>query len=597
MTVPFRLKPALIVVLCLLGFFCIPGNTRAGNKKTVALVMKSLSNPFFVRMEEGARNFARERNIPIEIFGIERETDVDRQISIVESLISRQYGAIVIAPADSKKLVSVCKNALDKGIVVVNIDNPLHQKAMDQLGILIPFIGSDNYLGARQVGNYLKAKLNGKGKVIVVEGIRGVENADLRKKGFIDAVTENSDIQVIASKSANWHTDEALSLTTALLKKNAEVDAIFCANDAMALGALQAIELLNLSRSIFIGGYDNIGQVRTEIRNGRIHATVEQHPELMAEFGVEKAWNKLNRLRSKTNPKTPVGLITYEHFNKRIALSVSTLKNTFFSILVNGAKEAAKLFGIELIVMDANNQDAQQLNDISTISDKKIDLLILNPTNSESVLPGVEFAKHNGIPVITVDRKVSAGKVLSHIESDNAQGGKMAARFLANDIGQKGKILELEGIPGTSAAYERGAGFNQEISKYKNIAVAYREGANFDRGEAKAVTLMIIEKNTQIDGIFAHNDNMILGAIDAYEQSKKELPKVLVGFDAIPEARISILDNKLSATIAQDPRRMGKLAIETAARYFRGEEVSPKQFVELSVVKREETTFVLFDQK
>ncbi|MGD8241947.1 MAG: substrate-binding domain-containing protein [Desulfobacterales bacterium] len=565
--------------------FMMPAVSRADNDKTVALVMKALTNPFFSKMEAGARQYAQAKAIPLEVFGVERETDVELQISIVERLITRGVGAIVIAPADSKKLVGICKRALDKGIVVVNIDNPFDRTLMDRLGISIPFIGSDNFVGGQMIGAYLKTKLKGRGRVLVIEGIRGVANADLRKKGFVSAIQKDSAIVVVDAASANWHTDEAFSVTTKLLAANPSINAIFCANDAMALGALQAIDLMGSKGDILIAGYDNIESVRAEIRNGRIQATIEQHPELMGEYGIASAWQRINGSAVADYKTTPLDLVTYEHFNKTAVVSVSTLENSFFSIMVQGAREAATLFGLELMVFDAKNQDAQQLTDIAAITSREVDVLIVNPTNSESIAPGIEFAHNFGIPVITVDRKASEGKVLCHIESDNVQGGRMAANILAQMLDHKGRILEMEGIPGTSAAHERGAGFNEALGKFNQIEVAYREVGNFDRLVAKAVTLRILDNNGRIDGVFAHNDNMILGVIDAFEASGLKLPKALVGFDAIPAAEDSIRKGKLSATIAQKPKTMGWLAIETAARHFRGEPIPALKLVELKLVK------------
>ena len=586
MKVLLRLSAVVSFSICLGLSLLVPKDSQAGDEQTVALVMKALTNPFFSKMEAGARQYAQAKNIPIEVFGVERETDVARQISIVESLITRGVGAIVIAPADSKKLVGICKKALDQGIVVINIDNPFDRPSMDRLGISIPFIGSDNYIGGQMLGEYVKAKLNGKGRVLVIEGIRGVANADLRKKGFVTALQKDSSIVVAASASANWHTDEAFSVTTKLLKANPSISAIFCANDAMALGALQAIDLLGFKHDILVAGYDNIESVRTEIRNGRIQATIEQHPELMGQYGIASAQRMMDGAAVADYQATPLDLVTHEHFNKKVAVSISTLDNSFFAIMVEGAQEAAALFGLDLVVFDARNQDAQQITDIANMISQEVDLLIVNPTNSESILPGIEFAHNHAIPVITVDRKASEGQVLCHIESDNAQGGRMAANIMAQLLNQSGKVLELEGIPGTSAAHERGAGFNAALGKFDQIKIAYREVGHFDREVAKRVTLRILDQNGRIDGVFAHNDNMILGVIDAFEGSGLDLPQALVGFDAIPEAEDSIRKGKLSATIAQKPKTMGRMAIETAARYFRGEPIPPLKLVALKMVKQ-----------
>ena len=580
------LRKAFFILLINLFLLSIIPAAEAGNEKTVALVMKALSNPFFFKMEEGAREYAQEENIPFEVFGLERETDVERQIGIVENLISRGYGAIVIAPTDSKRLVRICSKALEKNIVVINIDNPLHQGTMDQLGISIPFVGSDNRIGAGMVGMYVKNKLKGRGQVMVIEGIRGVENADLRKKGFIEAVTQNSAIEVVSSESANWHTDEALSLATKLLQKYKSVDAIFCANDKMALGVLQAFDNLDLRGNIWLAGYDNIESVRDEMRNGRIHATVEQHPELMGQYGVELAWKALNGQRIPSYKRTPLDLITYEPFNKKIALSISNLKNSFFSTLLHGAQETARLFGVKLIFMDAQNNEAQQLADVANFIKQKVDMIIINPTNTESITPALEMANRKNIPVITVDRKSSGGDIICHIESDNLEGGKMASRVLAQLLKGKGSVIEIEGIPGTSAAHERGMGFNEELRKYPEITVVAREVANFDRQEAQEVMRGLLQNDTEFDAVFAHNDNMILGVMDALEDVKVQSPRVLIGFDGIREAVQAVKQGRLTATIAQKPETMGRLSIESSILYFRGEKLPSVIPVELSLITK-----------
>lgn len=573
----------VLSILYLLFFIPIAG---AGNERTVALVMKALSNPFFFKMEEGAKKYAQEENIPLEVFGVERETDIERQIGIVDNLISRGYGAIVIAPADSKRLVPICKKALKRNIIVINIDNPLHQKTMDQHGISIPFVGSDNRIGAGMVGKYVKEKLKGRGQVIVIEGIRGVENADLRKEGFIGEVTKNSAIKVISTESANWHTDEAFSLSIKLLRSHDAVDAIFCANDKMALGTLQALDLMDLTGKVLLAGYDNIESVRDEMRNGRIQVTVEQHPELMGQFGVKMAWDALKGGKVPDYQATPLDLITHEAFNKTIGLSISDMSNPFFTSLHRGAQKAAKLFGARLVMADAKNSEAQQLTDIYNFVKQKVDLLIVNPTNTETITPAIEMANQNHIPIITVDRKASEGQIICHIESDNVQGGRMAANVLARCLKGKGKVIEMEGIPGTSAAHERGMGFNEAIGEYPAIKVVAREIANFDRKEASEIMKQLLQKEIDFDAIFAHNDNMILGVMDALADHKDQPHRVLIGFDGIREAVNAVHEGKLSATIAQKPETMGRLAVQNAVRFFRGENLSATVAVELKVIEK-----------
>jgi ABC-type sugar transport system substrate-binding protein len=582
----FSPRALLGFILCLSMVLSPTFGIQAANEKKVALVMKALSNPFFSTMESGAKQYAQRENIPLEVFGTERETDVDRQIGIVENLISRGYGAIVIAPADSKKLVPICAKALEKNIVVVNIDNPLHKESVEQHSLSIPFVGSDNHAGAKLVGDYIKRKLKGRGRVIVIEGIRGVENAELRKAGFIEAVTRDSAISVVAAESANWHTDEALSVTTELLRLNDPVDAILCANDKMALGALQALDLMDLTGKVLIGAYDNIEEVRNEMRNGRIQATVEQHPELMGQYGVQLAWQALNGDKIPKYKSTPLDLVTHEPFGKKIALFISHLQNPFFKSLNQGAQKAADLFGAELVVFDAQNDDARQLSDMLNTVQTEVSVLIVNPANSHTIVPGIELANEKKIPVITVDRKSAGGNIICHIESDNIKGGKMAADALVRYLGGKGRIVELEGIPGTSAAQERGMGFNLVIGTHSQMKVVARETAHFDRKRARQNMLRLLQTGVEFDAVFAHNDNMILGALEAMESAKYTKPRILIGFDAIREAVRAVKQGKLTATIAQRPESMGQLAVQSAARILRVEQLPPVIPVELKLIEK-----------
>ncbi len=197
----------------------------------------------------------------------------------------------------------------------------------------------------------------------------------------------------------------------------------------------------------------------------------------------------------------------------------------------------------------------------------------------------MEIAHAEGMRIITVDRKtLREDIVLSHIASDNVAGGRMAGEFIARRLRGKGKILELEGIPGTSAAYDRGKGFNEVINKHPGLEVAVREVADFGRNRAKEVTTQILKRKVSFDAIFAHNDPMALGAIDAFAAAGAVSPPVIVGFDATPEALEAVRQKKLAATIAQKPERMGWLAVQSAVRSFSGEKLPKVAFVELKLI-------------
>jgi len=251
-----------------------------------------------------------------------------------------------------------------------------------------------------------------------------------------------------------------------------------------------------------------------------------------------------------------------------IGLSLSTLNNPFFVTLRDGALDTAKSLGVELIVVDAQDNPAKQLNDIEDLIQRRVDLIIINPTDSDAIVSAVESANEAGIPVITVDRAANGGKVVCHIASDNVAGGRMAAQYVAKLLNGKGKVVELVGIPGTSAARDRGKGFEEELAKYPGLVLVAKQTANFNRAEGLTVMENILEAHPDIDAVFAQNDEMALGAIEAIKAAGKLDKIVVVGFDAIPDAVEAVKKGEMAATIAQQPYKMGQLAVLKAVEYL-----------------------------
>ena len=246
-----------------------------------------------------------------------------------------------------------------------------------------------------------------------------------------------------------------------------------------------------------------------------------------------------------------------------IGLSLSTLNNPFFVTLRDGAAKAASEAGFNLIVLDAQDRVDKQIADIEDLIQRKVDVLIINPTDSDAVVPAVKEANAAGIPVITVDRSANGGQVAYHIASDNVAGGRMAAEYICTKLGGKGKVVELEGIPGTSAARDRGKGFNDYLKeKCPGVQVVARQPANFDRAQGLTVMENILQAHPDIDAVFAHNDEMALGALTAIKA--RGLDVLVVGFDAIPDAVTAVNKCEMAATVAQQPAKMGELGIKKA---------------------------------
>ena len=272
-----------------------------------------------------------------------------------------------------------------------------------------------------------------------------------------------------------------------------------------------------------------------------------------------------------------------------VGLSLSTLNNPFFVTLRDGAQAAADEAGYDLIVTDAQDSVSTQISDIEDLVQRGVDALIINATDSDAVVPAVRSANDAGIPVIAVDRTINGGDVAYFISSDNVAGGELAAEFICNQLGGEGFVVELEGIPGASATRERGQGFNDYMSsECSGVDIVARQTANFNRAEGLSVMENILVAQPDIGAVFAHNDEMALGALQAVEGSGRDI--LVVGFDATDEARQAVEDCRMAATVAQLPTQLGQEAISAAGRAVGGEVPSETESiaVELELVTNTE---------
>lgn len=290
---------------------CGPSADSREAKPRVALVMKSLANEFFLTMENGAKAHQKANADQYELIanGIKDELDVAKQVELVEQMIAQRVNAIVIAPADSKALVPVCKKASQAGIVVINIDNKFDDAVLAEAGVRFPFVGPDNRKGARLVGDYLAKRLQPGDPVAIIEGAPNAFNGIQRKLGFEDAM-KAAGARIASSQSGFWETDRANRVAAAVLTENPGLKALLCANDSMALGAVAALRAAGKTDQVLVVGYDNIAAARQLLREGRLLATADQHADKLAVFGIEYA---LETLRTKATPadrETPVDLIT-----------------------------------------------------------------------------------------------------------------------------------------------------------------------------------------------------------------------------------------------------------------------------------------------
>ena len=265
-----------------------------------------------------------------------------------------------------------------------------------------------------------------------------------------------------------------------------------------------------------------------------------------------------------------------------IALVVSTLNNPFFVSLKDGAQKEADKLGYNLVVLDSQNNPAKELANVQDLTVRGTKILLINPTDSDAVGNAVKMANQANIPVITLDRQATKGDVVSHIASDNVLGGKIAGDYIAKKAGEGAKVIELQGIAGTSAARERGEGFQQAVAAHKFNVLA-SQPADFDRTKGLNVMQNLLTAHPDVQAVFAQNDEMALGALRALQTAGKS-DVMVVGFDGTPDGEKAVNDGKLAATIAQLPDQIGAKGVETADKVLKGEKVQAKYPVDLKLV-------------
>jgi ribose transport system substrate-binding protein len=306
---------ALLLVLVLQGCGESSRDETAADggseRPRVALVMKSLANEFFIRMAEGAREHQRAHADEYELIvnGIKNESDLAQQVALVEQMMASGVDIIVIAPADSRSLLPVTRRAIQQGITVVNIDNRFDREVMAEMQISVPFVGPDNRAGARAVGEVLAANLEPGDQVAIIGGVPGAFNARERQAGF-EAAMEAAGMEIVGIQAADWEQAKAATVAAAILNENPGIDALLCANDSMALGAVAAVRQAGLAGQVQVVGFDNISAANQLVRSGEMLATAEQYADRLAVFGIEYALQIAASGEIPQDRQTPVDVIT-----------------------------------------------------------------------------------------------------------------------------------------------------------------------------------------------------------------------------------------------------------------------------------------------
>jgi ribose transport system substrate-binding protein len=279
----------------------------------------------------------------------------------------------------------------------------------------------------------------------------------------------------------------------------------------------------------------------------------------------------------------------------RVAFVLKTLNSPFFNDMQRGAEAAAKRLDVDLVVQAADREiDVErQMQIVENLIQTGINALCLTPSGSKEVVPAVVKANRANIPVVIVDTRLDpaaaseAGtKVVSFVGSDNYEGGRVAARFVVSASAGKARVAVLEGIPGHETGDSRMRGFRDGIKETPGVQIVASQTANWERDQGFNVFQNMLQSHPEVDTVFACNDMMALGAMEAIRAAGKTGTIRVVGFDAVDDARKAINDGTMAASVAQFPEQMGRIAVENAVHALRGESAPPDSRVPIELVTR-----------
>jgi ribose transport system substrate-binding protein len=269
---------------------------------------------------------------------------------------------------------------------------------------------------------------------------------------------------------------------------------------------------------------------------------------------------------------------------KKIGVTLLTREDDFYRGLEAGLKEASAQNNFELIVQSGDKDLSKQQSQIDNFIVQKVDAIIVCPTDTRGIAPAIERANAANIPVFTADIAAGGGRVVSHVASNNVEGGRLAAEFIAKTLGTETAKVGIIGQPEVQSVVDRETGFKEALAKYPNLSLVPTLNGEGKRDRALKAAEDLLQGHPDIKAIFCINDETALGALSAVE-AKGKTDVIIVGYDAAPEAVEKIKKGTaLKADVAQQPGEIGRQTIEAIAKHFRGEPVSPKTDVPVKIV-------------
>jgi ABC-type sugar transport system substrate-binding protein len=614
-----------VVFLIPFALALLPSGCREGGSGSrafefvIGVSMANLTEPWRINIWEEIRTEAA-RFDDLRVVFTDAADSSDRQIRDVGNLLGSGIDLLIISPTDAEALTPVIASANEK-IPVILLDRFVIGYDYSL------FIGPDNQLVGKQAGQHIVELLGSKGgRVLEIRGRSGSPPTEDRSLGLREAISHVPNISIVDTITADWLRDKAEDKVTEWFGAHGKVDVIFAQNDAMAYGAHLAAKKLGRTGIRFVG-IDGLPDPRGGIElvkqgilsatfkcpTGGKEAVVYAMDILHHEEGIpKKMFLRTSLVTKETLSKAaplPAARLRGDATDHRIVLGFAQVGKESEWRLANteSIKNAARQAGIELIFRDGEQRQENQIKAIREFIEKKVDVIAFSANVESGWLSVLQEAKSAGIPVFIIDRPVDVKDEslwVTLMGSDFLEEGRRAARWLVRymNTDEPVNIVELQGTIGSAPAIDRKIGFEEVLKDRPNYTIVNSESGDFFRSIGEQVMGRILNdlksKGVKTDVLFAHNDDMAIGAIKAIEVAGFRPGKdiVIVSVDAIRDAFKAMIAGKLNCTVECSPL-LGKQLMKAIKDYFAGKEIPVRMVTSEEVFYPEDAKAVLPTRK
>ena len=584
---------ALAMLLTVIG--CRQDNDApaevAGDTPEMAVLLKTLASPFWQAIEAGVMAEASRLGITVNVYAAAGEDDIEGQVTIMENLIERGYPVIGVAPLTPVNLNNAVSQATERGIYIINIDEQFDMEGLRGLGGAVQgFVTTDNVAVGAMGAEFIIEHVEAGAEVAIIEGMAGNVSGDSRKLGATQAF-EAAGLNLVESLPANWDRTMAFDVASNLIDRFPNLKAIYCANDTMAMGALEAVR--NSGRDIIVVGTDGNDDAVESVMAGELDATVAQDTDEIGAIAVRMMYDAWNN-QPEIDPNAEVPFVAANPFLVRLdgpavqapaddeyipemAVLLKTLASPFWQAVEAGVMAEAEALGIRINVYAAAAEDdiEGQVTIMENLIERGYPVIGVSPLTPVNLNNAVSQATERGIYIINIDEQFDmeslvalGGAVQGFVTTDNVAVGAMGAEFIINQLEPGDEVVIIEGMAGNASGEARRQGALAAFEA-AGIEVVESQPANWDRTMAFDVASNLIDRFPNLRAFYCANDTMAMGVLEAVRNSGREI--IVVGTDGNDDAVESVMAGELGATVAQDTDLIGAIAVRMMLDVWRNQ--------------------------